>query len=338
MKPEPSLTVISLGGGVQSSVMALMANEGAVRPHPRLRHIRRHPLGAAQHLRAPGVAERPAELPPVRRGQRTQPPRGCEGPHQPLGLPKLRGHTRLPEGRRRGGRRHRQAAVHRQLQDQAHQTQDKGIAGPETPAARPRRNHRRAVARHLHRRGHTHEDLPRPVDDEPLPSHRGGDVPQRLPELVEEALRQAPGTLGLRRLPLPVPAAVGGDQAQVAGAVRRGGGDRRPACGRGWPWTRRRTCTPCGCRWPRRSPAMRWTWERTGCETGSETSARDIVGCEVGVKSNDRGLGNPQLHGLSPASSVDSRRRSWYFSSTTPIASPVGSRPSSGAVSVFVWE
>ena len=28
MKPEPSLTVISLGGGVQSSVMALMANEG----------------------------------------------------------------------------------------------------------------------------------------------------------------------------------------------------------------------------------------------------------------------------------------------------------------------
>ena len=29
MKSEPSLTVISLGGGVQSSVMALMANEGA---------------------------------------------------------------------------------------------------------------------------------------------------------------------------------------------------------------------------------------------------------------------------------------------------------------------
>ena len=29
MKPEPSLTVISLGGGVQSSVMALMASKGA---------------------------------------------------------------------------------------------------------------------------------------------------------------------------------------------------------------------------------------------------------------------------------------------------------------------
>ena len=28
MRPHPTLTVISLGGGVQSSVMALMANEG----------------------------------------------------------------------------------------------------------------------------------------------------------------------------------------------------------------------------------------------------------------------------------------------------------------------
>ena len=29
MRPEPSLTVISLGGGVQSSVMTLMASRGA---------------------------------------------------------------------------------------------------------------------------------------------------------------------------------------------------------------------------------------------------------------------------------------------------------------------
>ena len=29
MRAEPSLTVISLGGGVQSSVMALMASQGA---------------------------------------------------------------------------------------------------------------------------------------------------------------------------------------------------------------------------------------------------------------------------------------------------------------------
>ena len=68
------------------------------------------------------------------------------------------------------------------------------------------------------------------------------------------------------------------------------------------------------------------------------TSARVTAECEVGVKTNDRGLGNPQLHALSPASSVDSRRRSWYVFFTTPISSAVGSRPSSGAVSVFVWE
>ena len=83
---------------------------------------------------------------------------------------------------------------------------------------------------------------------------------------------------------------------------------------------------------------MRWAWEPTGSETGSATSARDTVECEVGVKTNNRGLGNPQLHGLSPASSVASRRRSWYVFDTTPIDSTLGSRPPRRAVSVFVWE
>ena len=62
------------------------------------------------------------------------------------------------------------------------------------------------------------------------------------------------------------------------------------------------------------------------------------MGCEVGVKATDRGPGSPRLPALSPVSSVDSRRRSWYVFLTTPISSAVGSRPSSGAVSVFVWE
>ena len=60
--------------------------------------------------------------------------------------------------------------------------------------------------------------------------------------------------------------------------------------------------------------------------------------CEAVVKGNNRDLDNPQLHGLSPASSVDSRPRSCYFFDTTPISSAVGSRPSSATVSVFVWE
>ena len=59
MSLPPTLTVLSLGGGVQSSVMALMAGEslpptgsggGGVRPYAGLRHLRRHPLGAAQCL------------------------------------------------------------------------------------------------------------------------------------------------------------------------------------------------------------------------------------------------------------------------------------------------
>ena len=57
MQAELSLTIMSLGGGVQSSVMALMAS---LRPRAGLRHLRRHPLGAAQRLRARRVARRPA--------------------------------------------------------------------------------------------------------------------------------------------------------------------------------------------------------------------------------------------------------------------------------------
>ncbi len=52
-------------------------------------------------------------------------------------------------------------------------------------------------------------------------------LPEGLRRLVVGPLRQAPGTLGLRRLPLPVTPALGGGEAPVAGAVRRGGGDRR---------------------------------------------------------------------------------------------------------------
>ena len=261
MRPHPTLTVISLEG---RPVLRHGAHgkRRCIRPHPRLRHLRRHPLGAAQHLRAPGVAKGPAELPPVRRGQRTQPPRGREGPHQPFGLTKLRGHSRLPEGRRRGRRRHRQAAVHRQLQDQAHSPKDTRTAGSENPAARPRRNHRRAVARHLHRRGHTHEDLPRQMDDEPLPSHRDGDVPKRLPELVAGALRQAPGTLGPAS-----PAPSSPRQRWVETKRRWRSCSRRrcrstTGCGTGWRMSKSHTCTPCGCPWLRPSRWTRQRWER----------------------------------------------------------------------------
>ena len=59
----PDLTVISLGGGVQFTVLALMASPGRVRPHARLRHLRRHLVGASKHLRPPRVAGRQLPFP-----------------------------------------------------------------------------------------------------------------------------------------------------------------------------------------------------------------------------------------------------------------------------------
>ena len=101
MRPPHTLTVISLGGGVQSSVMALMANEGAFDRIPDcaiFADTRWEPPSIYEHLT--WLKDR-LSFPPVRRGQRAKPPRGREGPHQPLRLTKLCGHPRLPQGTRR---------------------------------------------------------------------------------------------------------------------------------------------------------------------------------------------------------------------------------------------
>ena len=224
--------------------------QGRVRPRPRLRRLRRHPLGAAQHLHPPGLAGQAARVSPLRRGQRAKPQGGREGPHQPLRLPKLRRHPRLPQGTRRRGRRHRQAPVHRQLQDKTHPQEDTRLARTQTEAASPVRRDRRALARHLHRRGHTHEDITRQVDNQPLPAHRGGDVQAGLYRLVGRTLRQAPGTL---RPASPAPS------SHASVGWRRSAGGRTcsprrcrstPTCGTPigvWPSPRSPTCTCCGC-------------------------------------------------------------------------------------------
>ena len=231
MRAEPSLTVISLGGGVQSSVMALMASQ-SLPPTGSGGAFDRVPdcaIFADTRWEPPSVYEHIQWL----EGQLSFPLYVVDsGRSLPRTVRRNYGHTRLPEGKERRGRRHRPPPVHRQLQDQAHQTQDTRPARTETPAASLCWNDRRAVAGNLHRRGHPHEGLPRQVDGEPLSPHRGGHVPKRLLGLVGSPLRQAPGTLGLRRLPVPVPSQMGGDQAQMAGAVRRGGGDRRQVAGR----------------------------------------------------------------------------------------------------------
>ncbi len=50
------LTVISLGGGVQSTVMALMAGDGACGGVPDCAIARQYSLGTTHHIRSPGAA------------------------------------------------------------------------------------------------------------------------------------------------------------------------------------------------------------------------------------------------------------------------------------------
>ena len=216
MKPDPSLTVSSLGGGVQSSVMALMANEeefGRLPDCAIFADTRWAPPSIYEHL--PWPRDRLSfPLYVVDNGRSLREDVNAltnhSGARRYVDIPvHLKG--RDGEGDGIGRRQCTDNAKIRPSGAGFGRCWDSG------PGSASRRNLRRAVARHLHRRGHTHQDLQRPVDDEPYPLIEAGEVPPRLPELVAGALRQAPGTLGLRRLPLPVPPALDGDQAQVAG-------------------------------------------------------------------------------------------------------------------------
>ena len=268
------LTVISLGGGVQSSVMALMASEGAFDTTPDCA------IFADTHWEPPSVYDHIEWL----EGQLRFPLYVVDNGRSLREDVKTltnhsdsRSYVDIPVylkgrdgegdgiGRRQCTDNYKIRPVRRRIRD---------LLGLRPRQRRPLGDDCRAVAGHLHRRGHPHEDLPRQVDNEPLPAHRGGHVQAGLRRLVVGPLRQAPGTVGLRRLPLPVPRKVGRDQAPVAGAVRRGRFRLTPACAGDWRWTRLPTCTHGGCPWPRPSRSTRLTWETTGRRTASATSAR----------------------------------------------------------------
>ena len=98
MRFTHSLTVISLGGGVQSSVMALMASQGAFDAIPNcaiFADTHWEPPSLYTHLR---LARRASRLPRVRRGQRAESPRGRQDLHQPLRQRQFRRPSRLSEG------------------------------------------------------------------------------------------------------------------------------------------------------------------------------------------------------------------------------------------------
>ena len=140
MSSPPTLTVLSLGGGVQSSVMALMAGESAFDRVPDCA------IFADTHWEPPSVYEHVEWLKDrlsfplyvVDNGRSLRNDVKALTNHSGS-----RNYVDIPvylKGRGRGGRWHRQTPVHHQLQGQARQTEDTGVAGVAAPAARPRRN------------------------------------------------------------------------------------------------------------------------------------------------------------------------------------------------------
>ena len=159
MHTPPTITVISLGGGVQSSVMALMASGGAFDRVPDcaiFADTRWEPPSVYEHLEwLRDQLSFPTYV--VDNGRSLREDVKALTNHSGS-----RNYVDIPvylKGRDGEGDGHRTAAMHRQLQDQAHPQEDTRAAGVATTAARPLYNHRRALARHLHRRGHPHEDL-----------------------------------------------------------------------------------------------------------------------------------------------------------------------------------
>ena len=163
-----------------------------------------------------------------------------------------------------------------------------GMSGA-VSAARPRRNDRRAVAGHLHRRGHPHEALTRQVDRRTAtPSSRwacpGGTAPTGGRPATTGPWNARPAS------PAPSSPASVGWRPNAAGrscSPRRWGSTQ--GCGAGWRLPRNRTSILCECPWRRRSPSTRRPWELTANETALGTSARDTVGCErVGLSGRCR--------------------------------------------------
>ena len=160
MRPHPTLTVISLGGGVQSSVMALMANEGAFDRLPDcaiFADTRWEPPSIYEHLT--WLKDRLSfPLYVVDNGRSLREDVKALTNHSGS-----RNYVDIPvylkgRGGEGDGIGRRQCTDNYKIRPIT--TQDSGDVGTQAEAARPRRNHRRAVARHLHRRGHTHEGPP----------------------------------------------------------------------------------------------------------------------------------------------------------------------------------
>ena len=214
MPSSPALTVISLGGGVQSSVMALMADAGAFDRAPDcavFADTRWEPPTIYSHLEwLVGQLRFPLYVVDNGRSLRedVKALTNHSGSRNYVDIPiYLKGRHGESDGigRRQCTDNYKIRPIRRRMREML--------------GLRPRQRVPAGTAVELWLGISTDEairmkDIPRQVNSESLPAHRGGHVPQRLPELVEGALRQVAGAVCLRRLPLPVTPAVGGDQAQ----------------------------------------------------------------------------------------------------------------------------
>ena len=232
MKPEPSLTVISLGGGVQSSVMALMANEGAFDRIPDcaiFADTRWEPPSIYEHLT--WLKDRLSfPLYVVDNGRSLREDvkalTNHSGSRNYVDIPVyLKGRDGEGDGigRRQCTDNYKIRPIRRRIREML--------------GLRPRQRVPAGTSVELWLGISTDEAI-RIKDSRDrwmtnrYPAHRGGDVPRGLRRLVVGPLRQAPGTVGLRRLPLPVPPALGGDQAQSLPPTKR---RACPRPDRGWP-------------------------------------------------------------------------------------------------------
>ena len=170
------LTVISLGGGVQSSVMALMATEGAFDSVPDCA------IFADTHWEPPSIYEHlewlkgklPFPLHVVDNGRSLRQDVMALTNHSDspnfVDIPlHLKGRNGQGDGigRRQCTTNYKIRPIRRKIRE---------LLGTQAKTAGPRRHCRRDVARNLHRRGSPNEDFQRPVDREPLPADRGEDV------------------------------------------------------------------------------------------------------------------------------------------------------------------
>ena len=211
MRSEPSLTVLSLGGGVQSTVMALMAGERAFDRTPDCA------IFADTHWEPPSVYEHiewlrnrlsfPLHVVDNGRSLRedVKALTNHSGSRRYVDIPVyLKGRDGEGDGigRRQCTDNYKVRPIRRRIRDML--------------GLRPRQRVPAGTTVELWLGISTDEAIRMKTSRDRWMTNRYplievGHVTERLRRLVGRPIRQAPGTLRLRRLPLPVPPEMGGD-------------------------------------------------------------------------------------------------------------------------------